>query len=186
MSPGVSRGVSRLPLSERPEARARQLANLRPAPPPARGEQRARRHGGYAQVAPARLEDRARRIFDELAVDAPLRDELGELPAADHLIVSLLAQCLVRLEDIASHLSLHGLLDAKGNVRPAAELERRLRAEAADHARELGLSPRARTTLGLELVRGHSAAEQLETHLRERYGHDEGAGGAVIDAKDGQ
>jgi hypothetical protein len=159
-------------LSEHPDRRARQLANLRNAPAPPPGNRRALRHGGYAQVAPARLGERARQIFDELAIDAPLRDEDGGLPAADHLVVSLLAQCLVRLEDIAAYLSLHGLLDAKGNVRPAAELERRLRSEAADHARELGLSPRARTTLGLELVRGASAQQQLEDHIAQRYGQD--------------
>lgn len=159
-----------MPLSDRPAARARQLGNLRNAPAAPPGNRRAVRHGGYAEVARDRLEERTRRIFDELAVDAPLRDELGELPAADHLIVSLLAQCLVRLEDIAAYLTLRGLLDVKGNVRPAAELERRLRAEAADHARELGLSPRARTSLGLELVRGASAAQQLEDHIAEHYG----------------
>jgi hypothetical protein len=162
------------PLSERQSARARQLANLRGAPPAPAGNRRAVRHGGYAEIARDRLEDRARQVFEQLSVDAPLRDELGELPAADHLIVSLLAQCLVRLEDIAAYLTLHGLLDAKGNVRPAAELERRLRGEAADHARELGLSPRARTSLGLELVRGASAAQQLEDHLAQHYGDGEG------------
>ena len=157
-------------LSDRPAARERQLANLRQAPAAPAGNRRALRHGGYAEVARGRLEERTRQVFDELAVDAPLRDELGELPAADHLIVSLLAQALIRLEDVTAYLTVHGLLDAKGKVRPAAELEGRLRREAADYARELGLSPRARASLGLELTRMASAGEQLEAHLRDRYG----------------
>ena len=108
-------------LSDRPAARERQLANLRQAPAAPAGNRRALRHGGYAEVARSRLEERTRQVFDELAVDAPLRDELaGELPAADHLIVSLLLQALIRLEDVTAYLTVNGLLDHKGKVRPAA------------------------------------------------------------------
>lgn len=160
-------------LSRRPDARGRQLANLRNAPPAPLGNQRAVRHGGYAEVARERLDERTRRIFDELAVDAPLRDEAGELPAADHLIVSLLAQALERLERVATYLSLYGVLDeTTGIPRPAAEYERRLRGDAADYARELGLSPRARASLGLDLLKTQTAHAELEAHVRGTYGED--------------
>lgn len=165
--------------SSDPEKRGRSLANLRNAPAAPAGNQRALRHGGFAAVASSRLEESARLIFDQLAVDAPLRDEAGGLPAADHLVVSLLAQCLVRLEGVTAYLTLHGLLDPKGKPRPAVEIEGGLRREAASYARDLGLTPRARASLGLELARGASAQQDLEDHLSKHYGE-----GDVIDGEE--
>src|SRR5687767_382076 len=124
-----------VPLSRREGARRRQLANLssRPPAPPA-GNQRARRHGGYAAVVRERLEAKTLEVYEALAADAPLRDPGGDLPRADHAIVALLAECLCRLEDVGASVRDYGLLDQKtGAVRPAVELERRLRQEAADH-----------------------------------------------------
>lgn len=59
-------------LSANPERRGRQLANLRQAPAPPASNQRALRHGGYAEVARGRLE----RFLDSES-SAPL-DGLGE------------------------------------------------------------------------------------------------------------
>jgi hypothetical protein len=80
-------------------------------------------------------------------------DPDGELPAADGVTVALLAQALCRLDDVGGYLTNHGLLDADGEVRPVVDLERRLRLEAADHADAMGMSPRSRAKLGLDLVR---------------------------------
>lgn len=70
-----------MPLSGDPDARARQLANLRPgartAPP---GNRRALSHGGYAAVTRDRLDTKVREVYDALAADAPLRDLDGGLP----------------------------------------------------------------------------------------------------------
>ena len=149
-----------MPLSKREAARRRQLANLTgrpPAPPP--GNQRARRHGGYAQVAVARLDVKAREVFDALAADAPLREN-GELPAADAAIVRLAAEALCRLDSIADWLARRGIEDAKGELRASAlELEGRLRREASDYLAELGMSPRSRARLGLDVQRGFDLAE---------------------------
>jgi hypothetical protein len=75
---------------------------------------------------------------------------------------------------VAHWLTLHGMLDESGNPRPAANLERLLRQEAADHADALGLSPRSRLRLGVEIVRAQTAGDRLESHLAERYGSDNG------------
>jgi hypothetical protein len=70
-------------LGAHPERRGRQLANLRQAPAPPAGNQRALRHAGYAEVARGRLDVRTRHVFDELErfldseASAPL-DGLGE------------------------------------------------------------------------------------------------------------
>jgi hypothetical protein len=75
-----------VPLSGDPEGRARQLANLRKAPPPAPplGNVRSVRRGGYS-TSPRMLpiEGKARQIYELLVEDAPMRDPDGSLPAAD-------------------------------------------------------------------------------------------------------
>lgn len=163
-------------LSKRPAARARQLANLTPRPPaPESGNQRARTHGGYATVARDRLEAKVLEVFDAVASDAPLRDADGELPRHDHAQVALLAECLCRLEDVSANLRDYGLFDQKtGAARPALEVERLLRREAADHLDAMGMSPRSRARLGLDVARGIDLAQAMaadaEAERRERDG----------------
>lgn len=151
------------PLSRDPEARRRQLANLRPVPPrPAPGgNARALRHGGYAEVARDRIEDRVAELLDALATDAPLRDSEGELPAPDAAIVHLLATALCRIETVEGYLTAHGYLTDEGDVRPAADLASRLRREAADYLDALGMTPRSRAKLGLDLSRGFDLAREM-------------------------
>jgi hypothetical protein len=142
-----------MPLSPDPDKRARQLANLKPRPVPS--PYGARRHGGYSTVTAERLAPRTREIFDALALDAPLRDQGGELPAADAGIVTLLAQALCRLEDVTGYLEQTGWLDQKtGEPRTAVlEIERRLQAMAAGFMDRLGMTPTSRAKLGLDLTR---------------------------------
>lgn len=151
-----------MPLSRDPAARERQLANLKrgghlPAPPAA--NRRAVSHGGYAEIATERLDAKAREVFAALSADAPVRDAAGELPAADAVSVRLLAECLCRLDDVGAHLRDRGLFDDEGAMRPAVELERRLRLEAADHADSLAMSPRSRARLGVDTARAFDLAQ---------------------------
>jgi hypothetical protein len=163
MTPGGS--------SKDPAARGRSIANLRRGGQTPDGSQRVT-HGAFRRVVDAGdLDAKARTIFDALAADAPLRDPSGELPAADAVTVKLLADALVRLDDVADYLRRHGLEDAKGELRVSAlDVERRLQATAADLAARLGMSPRARAQLGLDLARMMSAGDALDAHLRDRYG----------------
>jgi hypothetical protein len=162
--------------SRDPEARARSLANLKRGnnPPPRAGSplQPARRHGAYAQVARASLEAKQREVFEALSADVPLRDEAGGLPGADAVVVRLLAECLCRLDGVAAHLRDHGLIDSRtGDPRPAVEIEIKLRREARELAEGLGMTPRSRVALGIDVQRGidlaRAAADDFE---REREG----------------
>ena len=150
-----------MPLSDDPDKRARQLANLKPRPVPA--PYGARRHGGYSTVTAERLAPRTREIFDALALDAPLRDQGGELPAADAGIVTLLAQALCRLEDVTGYIEETGWLDQKtGEPRTAVlEIERRLQSMAAGLMDKLGMTPASRARLGLDLARTIDAAKVM-------------------------
>lgn len=144
-----------MPISRDPRARARQIANLKRggAKPPPPGNQLARRHGAYAQIAAERVDAKVLRVFEALSEDVPLKEE-GRLPAADGVAVRLLAEVLVRLDDVSAYLTRYGLFDEKTKQpRAALDVEGRLRREAADHADALGMTPRSRARLGLDLQR---------------------------------
>lgn len=152
------------PLSDRPEARRRQLANLNRGNNPAPvGNRRRVTHGGFAAVARERLEERERAIFEALSEDLPLREADGSAPAADAVVVSLFATVLCRLEDVADYHRRRGIETAKGHLRNSVEVEGRLRREALDFAESLGLTPRSRARLGLDLARGVDLAQQWAT-----------------------
>lgn len=130
------------------------LANLRTAPPAPEGNARAVAHGGYAAVAHARLDAKVREVFDALAAEAPLRAADGGLPREDAPMVRLLAECVCRLEDVSANVREFGLRDQNTKeIRPAVEVESRLRREAADYLDALGMTPRSRARLGLDLRR---------------------------------
>ena len=162
-----------VPLSHDPHARGRQLANLVPAPRAPVGNQRARSHGGYAAVVRERLDVKVLEVADALGSDLPLRDAAGGVPRADAVAVRLLAENLCRLDDVSAHLRDFGLFDqATGEPRPALDLERRLRAETLDLAESLGLTPRSRARLGLDVQRGVDLAQAMAEDARREEAED--------------
>lgn len=70
----------------------------------------------------------------------------------------MLAEALCRLESVAEYLNRRGWETDDGEPRPAVEVERRLRVEVADHLDALGMTPRSRAKLGLDLSRGFDLA----------------------------
>jgi hypothetical protein len=121
------------------------------------------KHGGYASIATERLDQKQREVFDGLADDAPLRASDGGLPREDALALSLLARALCRLEDVEAYHARSGWLDGRGKPRPSVDLELKLRREALDIAEALGMSPRSRVRLGLDIARTKDALEERET-----------------------
>ncbi|MDP2711622.1 MAG: hypothetical protein Q8O56_10420 [Solirubrobacteraceae bacterium] len=171
------RGPGRAPesyVSTDPARRAAQLANLRKVPPVSPG--RPPSHGAYARVAVERLAEKEREVFDALAADAPLRDRDNDLPAADGALVRLAADALCRLDSVGDFLARRGIEDEKGQLRATVlELEGRLRREASDHLEALGMSPRSRARLGVDVAR--AATFDLAKHWAGE--HDD-----VIDAEE--
>ena len=142
------------PISQDDAKRARQIANLRRGGSPApAGNQRAKRHGGFAEVIAERLDAKQAQLVTALAADAPLRAADDGLPRHDAVAVAMLAKALCRLEDVEAFLTLRGLVDDNGDERPAVERERRLRVEVADWLDALGMTPRSRAKLGLDVAR---------------------------------
>lgn len=156
-------------VSADPARRAAQLANLgaRPPAPPA-GNQRRRTHGAYATVASERLEAKTGQVMAAIAADAPLRDQDGGLPAADGALVRLAAETLCRLDSVGDYLARRGIETDQGELRASVlEIEGRLRREAADHLDALGMSPRSRARLGLDVARA-SAVDPLTAWQQRR------------------
>lgn len=131
------------------------LANLRNAPAAPTGNARAVRHGGYAALPLTQLQGEAREIYEWLAAAAPLRDEIGELPAADEAAVEVAARALKRWRAVWMWCESFGRLDEKtGAEKPAARYELACEASLNRALTVLGLTPEARLKMGVDLVRG--------------------------------
>jgi hypothetical protein len=149
------------PLSDRADARSRQLANLKRGGNPVPGGNRiAETHGAYSQIAKAELDGKLAEIHDALALDAPVREVDGGLPAADGPVIRLAAEALCRLDRIGEYLERRGWQDDSGKPRPVLDYEARLRGHALDLLKELGMTPASRAKLGLDLVRTADLASQ--------------------------
>jgi hypothetical protein len=153
------------------------LANLRQGPPAAAGNLHHLRHGGYAKVAAATLEAKALEIYDAVASDAPLRDADGGLPRHDSVQVRLLADVLCRLDSVGRWLEGRWATPEAASV---LELESRLRREASDYLDALGMSPRSRARLGIDLART-ATLEDLRAEGREAWARNAHRGLPTID-----
>jgi len=111
------------------------------------------RHGGHAtptvdEIATVEQELR------ELAAAAPLRDSNGDLPVFDRPWARELAAGIWRLRRVRAWVDLHGALDEKsGSVQPAAALELRLSQHVREGLKALGMTPRSRAKLGIQISR---------------------------------
>ena len=153
-------------LAKDPARRQAQLANLRR--PPDLGNSYTRKHGASATVAENVREAKAQAVFGALAADVPVKDD-GALPATDGVAVRLLADTLCRLDSIGAYLAARGWQDDEGKPRPVLDYEAKLRAHALDLCESLGMTPRSRAKLGLDLRKLQTPAEALGAHL-EQYG----------------
>lgn len=151
-----------MPLSRDPEKRARQLANLRAGAGAGDGGlQRARSHGAYAAIADRELEAKVAAVYQAISADVPLHEIDGSLPAADAIPVRQLAETLVRRERVRESELRHGIEASDGKLRGIVEFGLRLDAQILALCKELGLTPRSRAALGLDLVRAERAGASL-------------------------
>lgn len=159
-----------MPAKRGTPGRTRSNLNLVPAPPAPLGNDRTLRHGAYAMVVADRIDAKVAAMFEALAADAPVRDS-GGLPAADGPVVRLLAEVLCRLDDVTEFLGRRGWQDRKGNPRPALAVESRLRSQALTLLIELGMTPRSRAALGLDIVRAGAALDLAQHWAQEAGGN---------------
>jgi len=97
-----------------------------------------------------------------------VRAPSGDLPIYDRALVRLLAQSLCRLEDVTPWLDKHGAFDRRGKPRSALRWERLLRKEAAEYLDAMGMTPKARARLGVDLARTADLATAMSEPDPER------------------
>ncbi len=97
------------------------LANLEKRPAPPIGNRLS--HGFTSERLVRDVNAGVGEIMDALAEAAPVREGDGSLPAADVVAVEVAARALKRYRSVSGWCDLHGRLDDKGEVRPAARHE---------------------------------------------------------------
>jgi P27 family predicted phage terminase small subunit len=109
-------------------------------------------------------------IVEALAEAAPVRASNGELPSHDIFAVKLLAQEWVRYENMSVYLSEHGWADEKGELRhPVTDMLGKSADRILRMLDAMGMTPKSRAKLGLDLVKQASFAEAMsEPNRRKR------------------
>lgn len=162
-----------MPHSRDPEKAARQLANLRNAPPAPLGHRRSLKHGCYARVTEAELDAKAREVYDAIAADAPVKSADGSLPAHDTVLVRVLAETLIRRDRALREELRHGIEvesgPNKGKLRGVVELGLRLDGQVIGLLDRLGMSPTSRAKLGLTLAQASRTFEDAVAEGRARW-----------------
>lgn len=150
-------------LSQDPEKRARSLANLKKGNAKS-GNSRAMTHGLGADASklPATAKAAARADIEaELAASAPVRAADGGLPVADRAIVELAASALARHRHVEAWLDAQGYFTPKGNLRPVVVQLGKIDRALTELLDRLGMTPRSRAALGVDLARTVDVAEAL-------------------------
>ncbi len=136
--------------------------NLRTGPKAPKGNTRSVVHHGRTKRAVIPGTDEARaEIVEALAAAAPVRDTDGGLPAADAAIVELAARELARIRNVDDWLAQRGVLDRRGHVRPAAGYLEKATSTLDRLLTSLGMNPRSRAVLGLDLARQKDLASAM-------------------------
>ena len=136
-----------------PEGMAKSLANLRQFLPDGPRE---REYHGVTSIrfAQPQTRDLAEEIRNALQDDGAVW--IGE---SDFIQIQLLALCLRRIGQADKYLDqVNTLTNKKGEVRPVLDLLVKLLREAQSLADSLGLTPRSRVNLGIDLLKGQSLA----------------------------
>jgi hypothetical protein len=128
------------------DAKRRQVAGLKPAPPAPKGNKRTVTHGATATPDPRRQ----RKLEAEILGVLPVVDEHGNPHPSDAIATRLLAIALVRLESVTRYVTKHGAITRSGKLSAAAEWEDKLNGRCMRIAGELGLTPAARVKLNLQ------------------------------------
>lgn len=129
---------------------------------PPLGNQNRKTHGAEARVPAERLNAKAQEIYAVLADDAPVRAADGALPRHDREAVALLARALCRLEDVSDWLDKRGVVAKSGKLRTRVlDQEAKLRREVSGYLEALGMDPRARAKLGVDLAHTQSLASRM-------------------------
>jgi hypothetical protein len=136
------------------------------APPFSKGNTVGTTHGAHAPLT-AKHKD-VREKVEEIAEVVPVRGPDGGLHPADREAVVRLAELLCRIDRATAHLDRHGLTNRKGEAHSLLRHISRWEAAARDWMSDLGMTPRSRVALGLDLARTRDLAQEWASPKRRR------------------
>lgn len=142
------------------------IANLRRAVDAEPKNTRAAKHLAYAEDDKLPTREIAE-VEAAIAAAVPVRAVDGDAPAADAAVIRLTAQVVVRQRHVSDWLDRHGMFH-RGKLRPVVEKLGTIERQLADLLDSLGMTPRSRAKLGLDLVRTVSLAEAMSEPEPER------------------
>jgi hypothetical protein len=146
-------------MSKDPAARKRSMANLKNGTGAQKGQQVALRNGSRAKLPVGDLAQAREEIQEALAAAAPLRDREGGLPIADRAAVEIVACGLSRYRYMQEYLENLTPFTSGGRLRYTLVRElRRTEKQLLAALAELGMTPKGRASLGLDLARTQEIA----------------------------
>jgi hypothetical protein len=151
-------------MSSDPKARARSLANLKNGRGAEQGQQVALKHGARSKLPVGDIARAREDIQEALAAAAPLRDKDGALPKRDAIAVEVVAAALSRYRYMQEYLERVTPFTSSGRLRYVLVRElRRSERQLMSELDQLGMTPRGRAALGLDLVRTGS---EMQKHVQ--------------------
>jgi hypothetical protein len=131
---------------------ANSLANLRNRLP--EGNTAAMTHGFRSEALVRDVEGEVRELMDALAEGAPVREADGSVPTADTVAIEAAARALKRYRSVNAYCEMYGRFDEKtGEVKSCARYELEGERALQRCLDSLGMSPMARSRLGLNIAR---------------------------------
>lgn len=156
-----------MPLSDDPEKRARQLANLKPGAGAWRpGASPNLKHGLYTR-RPERvlLGSVFSEIVDALEDQVPLRGPDGQMLGNFVMACEVAAIQMVRVRRALGYLATNGEVDERGRPRPEAEALEKSLERLFGYLDKLGATPTSYARLGFDVARtGVTVAELMADH----------------------
>lgn len=129
-------------------------AHDRHPPAPPKGNQRNLVHGAHSATPPGLDEARAQ-VYAWLGDRAPVVD------AADDAVLELTARALARYRVLDNYVAEHGFVNRRGQISSPAQHLEKVQRNLADLLDRLGMTPRSRARLGLDLARTIDVASAM-------------------------
>jgi hypothetical protein len=157
-----------MPMSQDPAARARSLQNLKKPKGAQKGQQVALKNGTRAKNPVGDIAAARQEMAEALAEAAPLRDKDGNLPKADAIAVEVVAAALARYRHMQEYLERVTPFTTGQRLRYTLVRElRRTEKQLLAELHELGMTPRGRAALGLDVARAGAEAQKAGTPNRD-------------------
>ena len=176
-----------MPLSEDPDKRARQLANLNRGANAGSFKPGAAspnlRHGLRSRQPGPLLGTAAREIVDALADAVPLRGPDGDVMPQFIPAVESAALDLIIVQRVLGYLTAHGFEDARGRLRGEVEGLSRANARLMAKLADLGATPTSYARLGFDVARTADLATAMSEPDPERRRALMAEAGVPIDAE---